>query len=65
MSGTATVMPRRDPLRVVKVHQLEKDSILVCYENVIQIVNLHGEPKQSRKIVSQLNFDYTIESVGE
>lgn len=31
--GTETVIPRYDQLNVVSVTQLEKDSILVCYDS--------------------------------
>lgn len=45
--------------------QVEKDTILVCHGNIIQVVTMMGEPKQSKKVVSQLTFDFTIESIGE
>uniref|UniRef100_A0A1L8DM87 Mitogen-activated protein kinase kinase kinase kinase n=1 Tax=Nyssomyia neivai TaxID=330878 RepID=A0A1L8DM87_9DIPT len=61
--GTTTMVPRREPLKVVKVHQLEKDTILVCHGNTIHIVTMNGMLKQSKKLVSQLKFDFTIESV--
>ncbi|XP_055704961.1 mitogen-activated protein kinase kinase kinase kinase 3 isoform X6 [Phlebotomus papatasi] len=61
--GTATMVPRREPLKVVKVHQLEKDTILVCHGNTIHIVTMNGMQKQSKKLVSQLKFDFNIESV--
>ena len=54
----ATMVPRRDLLKVVKVHQVEKDAIIVCYGNIIQVVTLQGNPKQHKKLVSQLNFDF-------
>ncbi|XP_037940799.1 mitogen-activated protein kinase kinase kinase kinase 5 isoform X4 [Teleopsis dalmanni] len=60
---TATMVPRRDLLKVVKVHQVEKDAILVCYANVIQVVTLQGNPKQHKKMVSQLNFDFNVDSI--
>lgn len=44
---------------------MEKDTILVCHGNVIQVVTMMGEPKLSKKVVSQLSFDFTIESIGE
>ncbi|XP_036230321.1 mitogen-activated protein kinase kinase kinase kinase 5 isoform X6 [Bactrocera oleae] len=61
--ATATMVPRRDLLKVVKVHQVEKDAILVCYGNIIQIVTLQGNPKQHKKLVSQLNFDFNVDSI--
>uniref|UniRef100_A0A1A9UR29 CNH domain-containing protein n=1 Tax=Glossina austeni TaxID=7395 RepID=A0A1A9UR29_GLOAU len=59
----ATMVPRRDLLKVVKVHQVEKDAILVCYGNVIQVVTLQGNPKQHKKMISQLNFDFNVDSI--
>ncbi|XP_073814136.1 MAP4K3-like protein hppy isoform X7 [Musca autumnalis] len=59
----ATMVPRRDLLKVVKVHQVEKDAIIVCYGNVIQVVTLQGNPKQHKKMVSQLNFDFNVDSI--
>lgn len=61
--GTATMVPRREFIKVVKVHQVEKDAILVCYGNIIQIVTLQGNPKQHKKMVSQLTLDFTVESI--
>lgn len=60
----ATMVPRRDLLKVVRVHQVEKDAILVCYGNVMQVVTLQGNPKQHKKMVSQLNFDFNVDSIG-
>ncbi|XP_059226111.1 mitogen-activated protein kinase kinase kinase kinase 5 isoform X5 [Stomoxys calcitrans] len=59
----ATMVPRRELLKVVKVHQVEKDAIIVCYGNVIQVVTLQGNPKQHKKMVSQLNFDFNVDSI--
>lgn len=63
MDGTATVVPRRENLHVINVTQLEKDSILVCYSNLVRVVNLQGRLKNNRKQVSELQFDFPIESV--
>uniref|UniRef100_A0A182X450 Mitogen-activated protein kinase kinase kinase kinase n=1 Tax=Anopheles quadriannulatus TaxID=34691 RepID=A0A182X450_ANOQN len=40
MDGMATVINRRDTLRPIKVHQIEKDAILVCYDRFVQIVDI-------------------------
>ncbi|XP_055383366.1 mitogen-activated protein kinase kinase kinase kinase 5 isoform X9 [Condylostylus longicornis] len=61
--GTATMVPRREFIKVVKVHQIEKDAILVCYGDKIQIVTLQGNPKQHKKMLSHLNFDFNIDSI--
>uniref|UniRef100_A0A1B6LQR5 Mitogen-activated protein kinase kinase kinase kinase n=1 Tax=Graphocephala atropunctata TaxID=36148 RepID=A0A1B6LQR5_9HEMI len=63
MDGQATVVPRRENLQIINVTQLEKDAILVCYSNVVRIVTLQGRLKTNRKQVSELHFDFPIESV--
>ncbi|XP_021917596.1 mitogen-activated protein kinase kinase kinase kinase 5 isoform X8 [Zootermopsis nevadensis] len=63
MDGTATVVPRREYINVINVSQLEKDAILVCYDNMVKIVTLQGRPKSNRKQIPQLNFDFAVESI--
>ncbi|XP_074028055.1 MAP4K3-like protein hppy isoform X2 [Leptinotarsa decemlineata] len=63
MDGTATVIPRRENLDIACVTQLDKDSILVCYDNIIRIVNPQGKMKMNKKQVSELRFDFKIESI--
>ncbi|XP_044285635.1 mitogen-activated protein kinase kinase kinase kinase 3 isoform X5 [Varanus komodoensis] len=48
---------------VVHVTQLERDTILVCLDCCIKIVNLQGRLKSSRKLSSELTFDFHIESI--
>lgn len=33
MDGTATVIPRREYLKIIKVHQLDKNAVLVCFDS--------------------------------
>ncbi|XP_030763050.1 mitogen-activated protein kinase kinase kinase kinase 5 isoform X5 [Sitophilus oryzae] len=63
MDGTATIIPKRENLNIVNVTQLDKDSILVCYDNVIRIITPQGKIKVSKKQVSDLRFDFKIESI--
>ncbi|XP_015594616.1 mitogen-activated protein kinase kinase kinase kinase 5 isoform X4 [Cephus cinctus] len=63
MDGSATVIPRRENLQVITVTQLEKDAILVCYDNVIKVVTLQGKPRVSKKQMSELHFNFQIESI--
>uniref|UniRef100_A0A8C8EFE2 non-specific serine/threonine protein kinase n=1 Tax=Otus sunia TaxID=257818 RepID=A0A8C8EFE2_9STRI len=51
------------PTSVVHVTQLERDTILVCLDCCIKIVNLQGRLKSSRKLSSELTFDFQIESI--
>ncbi|XP_033175719.1 mitogen-activated protein kinase kinase kinase kinase 5 isoform X2 [Bombus impatiens] len=63
MDGSATVIPRRENLHVINVTQLEKNAILVCYDNVVKVVTLQGKPRSSRKHMSELHFNFQIESI--
>jgi len=57
------VIPKRENLNVVSVSQLEKDTVLVCYSNIVEVVNPDGKPKMEKKRVSRLEFDFLIESI--
>ncbi|XP_011878052.1 PREDICTED: mitogen-activated protein kinase kinase kinase kinase 5 isoform X1 [Vollenhovia emeryi] len=63
MDGSATVIPRRENLNVINVTQFEKDAILVCYENMVKMVTLQGKPRISKKQLSELQFNFQIESI--
>ncbi|XP_018348727.1 PREDICTED: mitogen-activated protein kinase kinase kinase kinase 5 isoform X1 [Trachymyrmex septentrionalis] len=63
MDGSATVIPRRENLNVINVTQFEKDAILVCYDNVVKMVTLQGKPRISKKQLSELQFNFQIESI--
>ncbi|XP_017778036.1 PREDICTED: mitogen-activated protein kinase kinase kinase kinase 5 isoform X3 [Nicrophorus vespilloides] len=63
MDGTATVIPKRENLNIVCVRQIEKDSMLVCYDNVVKIVTLQGKLRADKKQVSELIFDFNIDSI--
>ncbi|XP_076623930.1 MAP4K3-like protein hppy isoform X3 [Colletes latitarsis] len=63
MDGSATVIPRRENLHVTNVTQLKKNSILVCYDNVVKVVSLQGKPRSTKKHMSELHFNFHIESI--
>lgn len=50
-------------LPVVNVTQLEKDTILVCYDKFVKVVNMSGKLKSSRKQAAELHFDSTVQSL--
>ncbi|XP_058019085.1 mitogen-activated protein kinase kinase kinase kinase 5 isoform X3 [Ahaetulla prasina] len=50
-------------LDAIHVSQLERDTVLVCMDRFVKIVNLHGKLKSSKKLASELSFDFCIESV--
>lgn len=45
--------------------QVDKDAILICYGRTVKIVTMEGNPRQSRKLVSHLDFDFTVDSIGK
>jgi len=61
--GYATVIPRHELMNVRAVTQLERDTILVCYDNVVKVVNLQGKLKSSKRQASELFFDFSINSI--
>ncbi|XP_059483872.1 mitogen-activated protein kinase kinase kinase kinase 3 isoform X5 [Neocloeon triangulifer] len=63
MDGTATVIPRRENLHVVGVHQMDGDAIVVCYEGKVKVVTPQGKLRVSKKLVSELNFNFKIDSI--
>ncbi|KAM6972475.1 mitogen-activated protein kinase kinase kinase kinase 3 [Aplochiton taeniatus] len=48
---------------VIHITQLERDTILVCLDRSIMIVNLQGRLKSSRKLSAELTFNFQIESI--
>ncbi|XP_066509276.1 mitogen-activated protein kinase kinase kinase kinase 3-like isoform X2 [Hoplias malabaricus] len=48
---------------VIHLTQLERDTILVCLDRCIKIVNLQGRLKSSRKLSAELTFNFPIESI--
>lgn len=38
---------------------------MICHGSTIQVVTMQGNIRQSKKLVSQLHFDFHIESIGE
>lgn len=65
MDGTATVIPKRENLNIVNVTQLDKDSILMCYDNVVKIITPQGMLKVSKKQLSELKFNFNIENISK
>uniref|UniRef100_A0AAZ3QIQ1 Mitogen-activated protein kinase kinase kinase kinase n=1 Tax=Oncorhynchus tshawytscha TaxID=74940 RepID=A0AAZ3QIQ1_ONCTS len=47
----------------IHVTQLERDTVLVCLDKNLKIVNLMGRLKSNKKLASELSFDFTIGSV--
>lgn len=48
------------------VQQMEKDVIAVVHDNVIEMVDLSGHPKTTKKIgLSKFEFDFKVDGMGE
>uniref|UniRef100_A0A3Q3FTN2 Mitogen-activated protein kinase kinase kinase kinase n=1 Tax=Labrus bergylta TaxID=56723 RepID=A0A3Q3FTN2_9LABR len=47
----------------IHVTQLERDTVLVCLDQNLKIVNLQGRLKSNKKLASELSFDFSIGSV--
>lgn len=45
---------------------MEKDVIAVVHDNVIEMVDLRGHPKTTKKIgISKFEFDFKVDGMGE
>ncbi|CAL1575320.1 unnamed protein product [Knipowitschia caucasica] len=47
----------------IHVTQLERDTVLVCLDQNLKIVNLQGRLKSNKKLASELSFNFYIGSV--
>uniref|UniRef100_A0A6Q2Y3V4 Mitogen-activated protein kinase kinase kinase kinase n=1 Tax=Esox lucius TaxID=8010 RepID=A0A6Q2Y3V4_ESOLU len=56
-SGTAD----HQSLKVIQVTQLDRDTVLIAFENSLKIVNMDGNPTTG--MTSKLTFDFTIETL--
>ncbi|KAM3865338.1 mitogen-activated protein kinase kinase kinase kinase 3-like [Diretmus argenteus] len=55
--------PENPQTCVIHITQLERDTILVCLDRCIKIVNLQGKLKSSKKLSAELTFNFQIESI--
>ncbi|XP_065200329.1 mitogen-activated protein kinase kinase kinase kinase 5 isoform X3 [Planococcus citri] len=63
MDGTVTVIPKRENINVTVITQIDKEGVLVCFDNIVRIVTPHGKIRHTRKHVPELIFDFRIESI--
>ncbi|XP_040567705.1 mitogen-activated protein kinase kinase kinase kinase 5 isoform X2 [Lepeophtheirus salmonis] len=63
IDGMQTVVPKQDLMNIHAVTQLEKDTILVSYDNVVKVVNLQGKIKSSKRQSSELHFEFSINAI--
>lgn len=50
-------------LPTVNITQLEKDTLLVCLERDVKIINMSGRLKSSKKLASELHFDFITKNI--
>lgn len=53
----------KNQVDAIHVTQLERDTVLVCLDKNLKIVNLQGKLKSNKKLASELSFDFCIGSV--
>ncbi|XP_053620937.1 mitogen-activated protein kinase kinase kinase kinase 5 isoform X2 [Plodia interpunctella] len=70
--GSATVIPRPERLHTLRaVHQLDKDRVLVCHENVVDIIPVlppalerwRTDDEKRRPKLTRIQFDFNIDSI--
>ncbi|XP_045507679.1 mitogen-activated protein kinase kinase kinase kinase 5 isoform X4 [Colias croceus] len=69
--GSNTVIPRPERLHTLRaVHQLNKDAVLVCHENVVDIIPVlpgfdsrRGDERRRGKLPQRITFDFQIDSI--
>lgn len=62
---SSTIISGQGQLDLACVTQLDKDTILVSFDNVVQLVDLDGNLKSNVVSPSQLVFDFKIKSIGK
>ncbi|XP_045036515.1 mitogen-activated protein kinase kinase kinase kinase 5 isoform X4 [Daphnia magna] len=65
IDGLATVLPNREAMDVVCVTPLDKESILVAHDSIVQVVDMQGQATKTRSMKSSapIKFSFRIEAV--
>ncbi|KAG9510869.1 Mitogen-activated protein kinase kinase kinase kinase 2 [Fragariocoptes setiger] len=58
-----TIKSDQNLYNLINVTQLDKDTILVCHDKVVELVDLNGTRKSNKKSPSLLRFEFSIESI--
>ncbi|KAH9374611.1 hypothetical protein HPB48_016654 [Haemaphysalis longicornis] len=61
--GLETMVPRHELLHVVDVTQIDRDTVLVCYDNQVKLLDLEGRLKSSEVQPAELHFDFAVEYI--
>ncbi|RXN29792.1 mitogen-activated kinase kinase kinase kinase 3 isoform X3 [Labeo rohita] len=62
-ANPAFTEPETPQTCVIHVTQLERDTVLVCLDRCIKLVNLQGRLKSNRKLSTELTFNFQIEAI--
>ncbi|ESO93497.1 hypothetical protein LOTGIDRAFT_178509 [Lottia gigantea] len=52
-----------EKLPVVNVTQVEKDTVVICYDKYVKVVNMGGKMKSSKRQQAELHVDFPVESL--
>ncbi|KAG6463770.1 hypothetical protein O3G_MSEX014059 [Manduca sexta] len=74
VGGSNTVIPRPERLHTLRaVHQLNKDAVLVCHDNVVDIIPVlpaaleaarwRDDERRRGKLLSRIEFNFNIDSI--
>ncbi|KAL0860114.1 hypothetical protein ABMA27_010422 [Loxostege sticticalis] len=71
VGSSNTVIPRPERLHTLRaVHQLNKDAVLVCHENVVDIIPVlppalepPRDERRRHKLLQRIQFDFNIDSI--
>lgn len=61
---SSTIIPCQDQLNIICVKQMDKETVLVCYDKFIHFVGVDGRTKSYGKI-EKFKFDFDIRSLGK
>ncbi|XP_048475601.1 mitogen-activated protein kinase kinase kinase kinase 5-like [Rhincodon typus] len=65
LTATGSLGPEKQPetslMNASHVSQLDRDNVLVCVDNCVKIVSLHGEPRHS--LATELSFRFCVHTV--
>ncbi|XP_059499883.1 mitogen-activated protein kinase kinase kinase kinase 3-like isoform X2 [Stegostoma tigrinum] len=65
LNATGSLGPETRPetllMNASHVSQLDRDNVLICIDNCVKIVSLHGEPRHS--LATELSFRFCVQTV--
>ncbi|KAJ7996393.1 hypothetical protein DPEC_G00236620 [Dallia pectoralis] len=61
LNDTPRAQPDHQSLKVIQVTQLDRDTVLIAFENSVKVVRLDGNP--TKVMTSTLTFDFSVETL--